>query len=354
MKARASYEMLLKDDGPCLSILLPVDTSQDRAHGGRSRLRRLLREAAHRAERKGLSLADSAAMLGPWEGLMEQSSFWHGSGNGLALLSSPHATAALWLSEPVHEGLRLARQFSVLPLLRMRDRRPFHMLTLSHKRVRLMRWDGESAALVELAGMPTSMEEALGKAQPRELQFHGAGKVRRRIGHGGESGQDDKKDLRLFFQRIDVLLRRYLERANQGPLVLAGVQYLQSIYREVSHVPNLLPEGLVGNFDRLGPEKLCTRALPLLAAERRGAWRKDLDHYADLSGTGRTMVDPVELARQAVRGQLTTLFLRDPGGIEALAEPLEAAAVEVLRHGGVVHLVPPEELPGPAAGVLRP
>jgi hypothetical protein len=349
----ASYETLLRDNGPCLSILMPIDASEDRAHGGRSRLRKLLRMAAHRAESNGLSLNDSAAVLGPWEVLMDQSGFWKGTGKGLALLSSPHATAALWLSEPVQEGLRLARSFDVLPLLRLRDRRPFHILVLSHARLRLIRWDGTSAAVVELPGMPTSVEQALGAAQPRELQFHGTGRQRRRIGHGGESGQDDKQDLRTYFHRVEAALRPYLERAGGGPWVLAGVQYMQSMYRELTRTPGLLPDGLLGNCDRVGAERLCAQARPVLAAQAEAAWRQDLARFVELGGHGRTSTDPVELHRLALLGNVLVLFLRDPGAVEALEEALESAAVEVLRKGGVVHLVPPDDMPGRAAGILR-
>lgn len=350
--AKASYEKLLQDNGPCLSILMPVDTSQDRAHGGRTRLRKLLRLAAHRAERGGLSLTDSAAVLGPWEVLMEQSSFWKGAGKGLALLSSPHATAAVWLSEPVQEGLRLARSFDVLPLLRLRDRRPFHLLVLSHARLRLIRWDGSSATPVELPDLPTSVEQALGKAQPRELQFHSTGR-RSRIGHAGESGKDDKQDLRTFFQRVDAVLRPYLERAGNGPWILAGVEYMQAIYRELTHTPGLFADGLSGNFDRIGAERLCAQALPLFAAQATDAWRRDLARFVELSGHRRTSTDPAELHRQALLGNILVLFLSDPGGVEALTEELESAAVEVLRKGGTVHLVPPDDMPGQAAGILR-
>jgi hypothetical protein len=85
--------------------------------------------------------------------------------------------------------------------------------------------------------------------------------------------------------------------------------------------------------------------------------------YRQLAGTGRTAAEPEETVRAACEGRVETLFL--PAGVQCWGrydpaeghlemheapmpgddELLNLTAVQTLRHGGTVYLLPQEEMP---------
>lgn len=355
MSATQSYETLLHDRGPCLSILLPIDHSQSRTPSSRGRLRKILRSAARQATKQGLSTADQAALLEPWERALTEDGFWKAPGDGVALLSSPRGNTALWFDEPVREGLRLGSSFDVVPLLRLRNRRrTFAVLSLSAAGCRLTRWDGVRASEVDISGLPENLVEAVGTSLPRELQYHSTGRPRLRVVHAGGSGQDEKGDLRTYFQRVDAAVRRALT-GHHDPVVLAGVEYLVASYREISHLPNLLAESLSGNLQRRSAEALCQLAKPLVERSDDRVLRAELQRFIELVGTGLAVTEPEVLAEAATTGGVETLFVADSGSVKMLSEELERVAIQVLRYGGGVRLVPAAAMPNGSsvAGILR-
>lgn len=135
------------------------------------------------------------------------------------------------------------------------------------------------------------------------------------------------------------------------------------IYREASNYPHLLPQGIVGNPDRLSAQELHDRAWGLVEPHFRQARQGTLDLYRQVAGTGRATADVQALVPAAYRGELEALFLAqgkhlwgslDPGAgtvsvheTQAVGDEdlLNLAAVHTLRHGHTVYAVGPEEMP---------
>jgi hypothetical protein len=144
-------------------------------------------------------------------------------------------------------------------------------------------------------------------------------------------------------------------RGEQGPLVLASVEYLWPIYREANTYPHLLERGVPGNPDRLSEKELHQQAWALV----RPVFRESRDRwaalYARLAGTGRTSADIAEIVRASYAGRVEVLFVPlgwdcwggfEPatGGVTVNEEPrpadaelLNLAALYTLRHGGTVY-----------------
>ncbi len=351
METNEKFDALVDDSGPCLSILMPVDRSESRARTAGVRLRSLLRETEQRALAGKLSAAETAGLLAPWETAVADPKFWKAPGDGVALFSSPRQSAVVWLDEPVREGIRVASSFALLALLRLRARRPFYLLAVSRKACRLIRWDGEAVHVVKVEAMPESVEAAVGTAQPRELQFHSTGRPRRRNVHAGGSGGDETAELRTYLQRVDAALHERLSFDTRVPLVLAGVESLIGLYRSISHLPNLLAEGLTGNFDRSSGRILSALARPLVERALNGALERELARFAELAGSGLAVSDARAVRAAASTGGVETLFLPDPGEVAVLSDAAESMAIDVLRRGGEVYMVPSWRMPGAQEGV---
>ena len=118
--------------------------------------------------------------------------------------------------------------------------------------------------LVTVDGMPRDMEQALNyDAGDRGHPANPAGRgdpAKAGVPHSQGAERDTpKEDLARYFRRIDTALRPVL-REQRAPLVLAGVQYLLPIYREVSSYPHITEPELPGNPDHLSEPQLHGRA----------------------------------------------------------------------------------------------
>jgi hypothetical protein len=164
-----------------------------------------------------------------------------------------------------------------------------------------------------------------------------------------------------------------LLKEEQAPLVLAGVEYLLPIYREVNTYQYLLDGGITGNPEGLSSENLHRQAWaqvePYFKREQEAAAAR----YRQLAGTGKTSHDPKEIVPAAYHGRVESLFVAvgrqqwgdyDPGvnrvNLNSKAEPgssdlLDLAATQTLLHGGSVFAVDPSDVPDEAllAAVFR-
>jgi hypothetical protein len=151
-----------------------------------------------------------------------------------------------------------------------------------------------------------------------------------------------------------------------APLVLAGVDYLLPIYREVTSYPHLLDAVITGNPEELSEAELHEAAWPLVEPRFADAERVAVDRYRQLAGAGQVSSDLDEILSAAHHGRVDTLFValnRQRWGqfdtatqrsrIHAQPEPedqdlLDLAAVQTLLQSGVVYAVEPEQMPAAA------
>jgi hypothetical protein len=367
--------LVLHEQGPCVSLLLP--THRGGAEEDAIRWKNLLREVEAGLVAHGSRAAEARDFLWPAAQLADDRTFWKSQGDGLAFFLAPGFARAWRLPLRVGPRAVVGRRFHVKPLLALLqgDGR-FYVLALSQKRVRLLEGSRDAAREVGLEGVPRSLAEALrvhDRDEPLLFHTHPGLALGRRgaIFHGHGVGIDDAKDdLLNYFRQIDRGLHQLL-RGEGAPLVLASVEYLWPLYRQANTYPHLLEGGVRGNPEPLSARALHDRAWALVGPHFSAAQRHAADLYARLAGTGRTFSDPAEAAAAAYRGQVQVLLLADgpecPGafdpqaGTAAAHEParpgdedlLNLAAVWALRHGGAVHVVPPEAVPsgGPVAGV---
>jgi ribose 5-phosphate isomerase len=191
-------------------------------------------------------------------------------------------------------------------------------------------------------------------------------------GLGGER-EPAKDELAQYFRAVDAALREPL-REQRVPLILAGVQYLLPIYREVSSYGHLADEELLGNPDHLSEHDLHARAWPLIRARQENARLEAVDKYWKLAGTGKTLDALHRIVPAAQQGRIESLFVdrtahrwgtfdAATGSVTVRSSPtsergdddlLDYAAAETLLHRGSVYAVAADAVPvPPAAAILR-
>jgi hypothetical protein len=243
----------------------------------------------------------------------------------------------------------------------------FFILALSQKRVRLLECTQHHVSPVEVPDLPQGMEEALPEGPSPQVQRHTLpmeGKNAARFhGHGVGTDDVDIINLTRYFHRIhDVLEPAFSEQ--RAPLILACVEYLVPIFKQVSHYRFVLDDFVGGNPDGRRDEELHRDAWPLAEAYFRRAREQAKAEFEEGLAKGRAGHTLTDVLPAAFQGRIATLFI--PQGIQrwgrfdfdrlALEEHeaerpgddelLDLAAVQTLRHAGTVYAVPPHDLPG--------
>ncbi len=367
--------------GPCVSMYMPTHRVPTETQQDRTRLKNLLRRAQDSLLAAGFRSQEAESMLEPAGRLLRETLFWKDQRDGLALFLSPGWHRHYLLPVSFEELVVVTDRFHLKPLLSLLGGSEFFILALSQNAVRLLEGSRFGVSeFNELEGVPKNLAEALKYDEPeKQLQFHTGTGARGERGdraamfHGHGVGTDDAKDRILrYFRQIDDGLHQLL-REEQAPLVLAGVEYLQPIYREVNTYQYLIDQAITGNPEGMGPEDLHRQAWTIVRPYFRQTQLEAAAQYRQLAGTGKASTDVEEIVPAAHHGRVGTLFVAvgrqqwgdfEPGSsqvtIHSQAQPggqdlLDLAAIQTLLHGGAVYAVEPGEVPerAPVAAVFR-
>jgi hypothetical protein len=370
-------------DGHHVSLYLPTHRKGAEIRQDPIRLRNLVRDVRRWLDDRGARPAEVESLVEPLESLVDDDSFWRHRDEGLALFSAPGFFRRYDLAEPCRELAVVSHRFHVKPLVPLfaGDGR-FYVLALGLGQVRAFEATREGLREIEVEGMPRSLEEVTAfEDHEQHLQFHTktsgsvVGGRRPAVFHGHGGGEDDAHSRELLFcQRVDAALRRRIG-GTSAPLVVAALEQLASIYREASHLPNLVPEIVAGNPQDSSEESLHRRAWDVVrpAFDRPRVAAVETYRRLATTGDGRTAADIEHIVPAAWHGRVDTLFVTrdeptwgsfDPESGEVVLhdEPgassedlLDLASVHTLAKGGTVYPVAASDVPAdaPAAAILR-
>jgi len=361
-------ELLDVTQGPAVSIYMPTVRKGAEVQAQPLRLRAQLQKARDLLAGSGVEKPER--MLDRFESLVGNDEFWQHQADGLALFASNGFARSYRLPAEVPELVVVAPTFHTRPLvelLQTPDR--FWVLVLSQKEVRL--WEGSPGGLtpVNLETVPTSLQEALGfQLEKDRLSMHSSGgHGNKPIFHGHGAGKDDTKpELEKFFRKVDAGVREFL--ADEiGPVILAAVDYYHPIYRGITKLDNLAPEGILGSVTDWDAGRLHEAAWPIAQAGVDRKIDQALALWESSYGKGKVEQDLVVAGTLAVAGRIRLLITEkgrriwgrfddrtgeldvirengeDPGGDSV--DLLDELAECTLRHGGRALVLPKERMP---------
>ncbi|MCE5191588.1 MAG: hypothetical protein LLG08_07510 [Actinomycetia bacterium] len=343
------------------------------------RLKNLLREAASRLEELGLRSGEIYTLLDPVRKLADDRPFWLRADKGLAIFADG-AMRVYRLPAAPPESVTVGSRFHLRPLLTLLGGdRHYYLLALSQKRARLLRGSANGLEELTLGDAPSSLADELkwDDFEKRSLQYHSGmsnapGGRRPAVFHS--SGEPEPKDEILrYFRDID---RAIVERLRDGaPLVLAAVDFVLPLYREVNTYRALAADAVSGSPDSLTDEILHARSLAIATAAFHQDRREAASRVEELWATPRTTSDPSTLLPAVFRGRVETLFVNNDAAlwgimdestenveVHTVRQPddqdlLELAALRTIVAGGVVYPVTASEMPrdpeAPAVALLR-
>jgi hypothetical protein len=362
--------------GPCVSLFMPMHRLGPETQQDSIQFKNLLREAEEHLIAHGLRAPEARELLKPAANLLQNGHFREHQGDGLALLLSPEIFHYYVLPFIFKESVIVANRFHIRPLLRLfsGDGR-FYILALSHNKVRLLQGTHYSINEVDLTDVPENLAQTLRDDNSwKDLYMHSGGSGGKgqysAIAHGHEL--DTKKNLLRYFRQIDTGLHDLLKE-ERAPLLLAGVDYLHSIYTEANTYPHLMNVGISGNPERLSSGELHKQALAVVIPYFQKGKQEAMDRYKDLAGSNRASNSIMEIVPASHDGRIELLLIspdfqqwgifhpdtkeihihdKEKPGDEDL---FELVTIRTLLNKGTVYLVVPEEMPGPGslAAVFR-
>jgi hypothetical protein len=366
-------------EAPCASIYMATHRGGREVRQGPIRFKNLLKQCEEQLEPL-LRRERRDAVLEPARRLLRDDHFWRRQSDGLACFLAPNRFKAFLLPVPFVESAVVNDRFYLKPILPvMAGDGRFYVLAISQKRVRLFEASRHAIREVDLNDVPQSLTDAVGTDWVQEaLQFHtrasGAGQGERdAMYHGHGVGTDDlPKEISRFLRQVDNgLLERFQDR--DPPLVIAAVEHLRAMYRDVSRYPNLVPEGVDGNPDLVSMDELHGQAWRVVRPLFEGAQREAAERLAVLLGTGRASDELENVVLAAHDGRVDTLFVAleeqrwglvdaakrtvetDPERRNGATDLLDEAAFQSLVHDGTIFAVHRDRMPvdAPAAAIFR-
>lgn len=340
-----------------------------------TRLKNLLRRAEEALRERGARPQEIERLLTPAHALDEDRPFWLRAERGLAVFLGPEGAHVYRLPSEVPDMMRVGERYYVRPLLpHVEARGEYWLLFISQNTVRLYQGARNGLQEVPAGELPQSLAEAMrwDDFEKTSLQFHvnttGTNGGRGAPVYHGNKEPDIKNELARFFRQINTALAERL-RDSSAPLVLAGVDYLLPIYRDVNTYPHIVEQGITGNTQDLPLPDLHKKALAALRTLAEWESRQLAAQVEEGWGSSLMTPDPETIVPAAFLGRVDTLFLTDTeewwgrydpaagratmhrSPMEGDDELLDLAALQTLEKGGSVVSLPAEDMPHGEAAV---
>jgi hypothetical protein len=227
-----------------------------------------------------------------------------GSDYGLAIFATPRLLAAFALPTKVEPMVRVGREFLVGPIaVSSASALDACVVTISASRVRVVRVEPPEPALVDLPGMPRSLDDI----DHPDLTGDRNTLARLRV------AEDPDRPLRAYLAAIESALT-VIRGRSRTVVVVASAEPLHGLHHALvdeRHLPTLW---LHGNHDDTTPARLRELVAPLTAAERRHRASQEARHLAEYHDRSLVALEPHDL-RIAARQSAIDLLLLDPDAL---------------------------------------
>ena len=331
----------------------------------------------------GLSKSEVEKILQSASNLIDETTFWQNQTEGLVVFITPDKINYYHLPFEVKDQVVISDKFYTKPLLPlfMTDGK-FYILALSKNEVRLFKASRQMVKEIIMEDAPRSVEDMKVDDDPRtKLQIRTANPISSsslsyNTASQGQAVENDfdKNELARYFRAIDESLNK-LHKGEEIPLVLAGVEYLIPIYKEISKYPNIVEEFIKGNPEILYGDDLQKMAWEIMEPKFLKIQELAEAKYNQFSGqkNGLYSNSLIKILSQAYNGQIETLFIADgihqwgrfnPNNSKVVFDEeqnignedlIDRAATLTISRGGIVYVVEPDKVPdgGTVAAVLR-
>ncbi len=363
------HTLITERSAPSLSLYMPT-----RSSGGRDtqqeviRLKNLVREAEDRLSKFGLRSREVEAFLKPLEPLFIDTPFWSYQSDGLAIFLSPDTYKVYRLPQNFREEVTISDRFRLKPLIGLLNYQTrFALLALSLNGIRLLECSIYGVREFDHTEYPVSLAEWSKNfdrethLQARSTASRGGGQ-RGSMVHGHTGTGEEKQELQAFLREVERETSRLLANSEMH-LMLAGVDNVTSVYREISGYSKLLKPTLSGSPERIHSNDLHRKAWELFVPQLDQERERIVARYQERKSAGLASDTWEDIVPAIVQGRVESLLIGEgverpghfneetlqvelaPAGTEGAEDMAEFAALTAYANGTAVHVVPKSSLP---------
>ena len=249
-------------------------------------------------------------------------------------------------------------------------------MVLDKNNIKLLQATSNSIKEIELPNIPKSIEEFLKlDVNAKYLNVHTTSVVTTGGAAAMFNGQGDVEDWRKesgkrYLKEIAKNVDRQLN-GQTAPLVIAGVDHEQAIFRQNSSYKYVLKEGITGKNGQLIIEKLHDKAWKIMQAHIQKDIEDKLAGYRNIINSQSSSMYVSQILPAAYQGQVDSLFVdvkkHAPGKYEVETgqvdihqkfeegdeDLLNIAVIYALRNNAKIYPVETEKIGDPLAAVFR-
>ncbi len=362
-------DLLNENNGPCLTMLMPAESSAGEAvEKMKIQFKNLYREARNELRSWDIEGEEADEFLHPLENLLNDRDFWLEQSRGLAILKSQKDFKIYRLPLKFEPKIKLEKYFYISPLIpEIFSEKRFFLLAVSRKSCRFFQGTPQEIELVEIADMPESLDEVIADDDRQSsTQQHSASRGGTSVIHHGHDERDQKVPARLikYLNEVYDSLNDHLQEQN-FPLFVMCVKELFPHIKKVFDYKGLQEKFIQGSPDRLAREEILDKSFDVIQPHFKKPHEEIRDQYMELKNTKKTSAELEEILSASRQGRVDTLLLNEldePAGIfdqeenriktnqsspESYSLP-NLAAVNTLKTGGQIFLLTQEEMPNNA------
>lgn len=366
-------DLAKREAEPAISIFLPTHKAGKEVNEQQDliRFKNLLQSVAMRLNEKGLTRDQTDRLLSPAFELLKEEEFWLNLDKGLAVFIANDFFEVKKVTVEVPEEIYINSGFQLTPLVDLYQDRPyFYLLVISKHSSAFYKGDNVSLERLEIEGLPQGVADVIHFEEKSESKlFRGSGTAPGQEGslHGHGSGlKDDKEYVSQYLKEVDQTLMTERLANEDAPLLVAGVEYVAAIFKQVSHYKHIVDSVLTGNYEHADIGELLQKSIPLVQPYLQGNSRKALKNYYDQITSALTSSMPDKVIPAAYYKQIYDLFVEKGLHIWGRFNEMEnqlvihnekqpddeclvnKAILKTIANGGEVHILEKERMPNGA------
>lgn len=307
-------------------------------------------------------------LLKPGYDLLRNEAFWSELSAGLAVFIADGYFRYLRLPIAPKDEIVINATFYLTPLIPVVTTRDyFYLLVLSKKQAKLYRSDAFGMQYVPVTGMPKGVEDVVHFEEKDDQDLFRTSTIGAGAGasfHGIGTGRPEpKENLAMYFDEVDETLWKEVLHDENVPLLLAGVEYLIPIYKQVAKYKPIWEEAITGSLEYEDTQSLYALAREKMQSYFEERVEKALNAYGNQSATELTSSIPADVIPAAHYGRVAQLFAEKDAHIWGAFDEmnnqltiheeheqedecmLDKAIIKTLLNGGEVFILPKDGMP---------
>lgn len=318
---KKTYEELSDKQGDLLiSMYFPTIKMGPDIKQNAIRFKQRIREAEDKLYNMKFTKKEVENILKPASNLVDETKFWQNQNESLAVFIDGEKINYYNLPFEVEEKTVLSTKFYTKPLLPLfTGDNQYYILAISQNENRFFKASKQIIKEIELKNAPGSVEDLNMDYDPRtKLQIKTANPVGESslIYNKTTQGQGVENDFDInqvskYFRAIDESINRF--KKDDLPLILAGVEYLIPIFKDVSKYPNIVEEYVKGNPEILDAKDLHEKSWEIMEQKFNKVQELAKEKYSQYKGQKNKLHSNSlsKIIPQAYKGQIETLFIAD-------------------------------------------